>query len=71
MASNGSVFVVGFQIGRIQKFDWEGVFVSKWGTFGTDEGQFNLPMDVAVASDGSVYVADMLNHRIQKFLPRQ
>jgi glucose/arabinose dehydrogenase len=45
------------------------VFVSKWGTFGTDEGQFNFPMDVAVASDGSVYVADMVNHRIQKFLP--
>jgi len=46
-----------------------GVFDRKWGTYGSDDGQFNVPVSVAVASDGSVYVADGGNYRrrIQKF----
>jgi DNA-binding beta-propeller fold protein YncE len=43
------------------------VFVSKWGSRGTGDGQFDHPEGLAVSSDGSVYVADMNNHRIQKF----
>ena len=42
-------------------------FSLKWGTYGTGYGQFNRPYGIAVATDGSVYVADMGNHRIQKF----
>jgi DNA-binding beta-propeller fold protein YncE len=45
----------------------EGVFVSKWGTYGAGDGELDWPYGVAVAPDGSVYVADTNNHRIQKF----
>ena len=42
-------------------------FVTKWGSQGTGDGQFNYPGFVAVDADGYVYVADTYNHRIQKF----
>ena len=42
-------------------------FVSKWGTEGYNSGQSGESYSVAVASDGSVYVADPWNHPIQKF----
>ncbi|MDE0721115.1 MAG: hypothetical protein OSB75_11260 [Dehalococcoidia bacterium] len=45
-------------------------FVSTWGTEGSDDGEFYYPTGVAVASDGSVYVVDLGNNRIQKFSPR-
>ena len=72
MASDGSVYVTDGGVAetgnnRAQKFTPEGVFVSKWGTYGAGDGQFSYPWGVAVASDGSVYVADSYNQRIQKF----
>ena len=49
----------------------EGVFVTNWGTYGSGDGQFggihDGPYGVAVAPEGSVYVANWYNGRIQKF----
>ncbi|MFY1110208.1 MAG: 6-bladed beta-propeller [Methanosarcinaceae archaeon] len=42
-------------------------FEKKWGRYGSGDGQFNEPIAVAVDSEGFVYVADVYNHRIQKF----
>ena len=50
-ASDGSVYVTDPFQHRIQKFTSEGVFVSKWGTEGTGDGQFIQPATVAVASE--------------------
>ena len=47
--------------------DGHPVFLSKWGTHGKGDGQFNSPHDVAVALDASVYIFERNNHRIQKF----
>ena len=43
------------------------MFVSKWGTYGTADGEFQNPYGVAMASDSSVYVSDRGNDFIQKF----
>ncbi len=37
------------------------------GIAGSGDGQFDLPAGVAASSDGHVYVADLVNNRIQKF----
>lgn len=39
------------------------------GKRGTDKGEFNLPRDAAIAKDGSVYVVDSGNFRVEKFTP--
>ncbi len=54
---------------RIQKFDSSGNFLTKWGSYGTRDGQFRAPWGVATDAAGNVYVADTYNHRIQKFAP--
>jgi sugar lactone lactonase YvrE len=35
--------------------------------FGTEPGQLNLPRGIDVDSDGLIYVAELINHRIQVF----
>ena len=38
-----------------------------WGSSGSSDGQFSLPVSIAVDSAGNVYVTDAGNNRIQKF----
>ena len=43
-------------------------FISEWGSFGiTEPGHFSHPQFIAVGEDGSVYVSDLGNKRIQQF----
>jgi len=42
-------------------------FVTKWGALGTAPGQLNGPEQIAVGSDGNIYVAENRNCRIQVF----
>ena len=44
-----------------------GTFLTKWGSYGHADGLFDSPVDVAADRTGNVYVADVGNHRVQKF----
>ena len=61
------LYVVDRDGNRIQVFDKNGTFVTKWGSEGSGDGEFRVPYSVDVDSNGDVWVADRNNNRIQKF----
>lgn len=63
----GNVYVIDTGNKRIQKFDVNGVFITQWGSNGSNNGQFRNPSGIAVDGSGNVFVADTNNNRIQKF----
>ena len=73
LADDGSIFVADSLNHRIQHFSADGNLIKSWGEYANilegeaPGGTFNEPWDLAIASDGSIYVADTWNHRIQKF----
>ncbi len=64
-----SIYVSDYGNNRIQRFNVNGAYISQWGNYGTSNGQFNSPQDVACDAAGNVFVADTGNYRIQKFSP--
>lgn len=52
---------------RILVYSFGGTLLDEFGEYGTEDGQFASPRDVAVDGDGNIYVADAENNRIQKF----
>jgi uncharacterized protein YjiK len=43
------------------------VFITKWGSWGTGDGQFAGPEGIAIDSNGNIFIAEEYNNRIQKF----
>lgn len=52
--SSGYVYVADTANHRIQKFDSVGNFITKWGSKGTGDGEFDHPIGIAVDSSGYV-----------------
>ena len=63
----GNVYVADTLNHRIQKFTADGEFITKWGSPGAGEGQFNAPSALTIDASGNVYVVDAFNDRIQIF----
>ena len=57
----------GYGNSRIAKFDKHGNWLKSWGSRETAMGQFNTPHNIVADRDGSIYVADRGNSRIQVF----
>jgi DNA-binding beta-propeller fold protein YncE len=72
-AKDGTVYVADSRNHRILHLDMKGNILHEWGSFadgvGTPigNGTFNEPWGIAIAPDGSVYVTDTWNHRVEKF----
>lgn len=64
----GGVYMVDYMNIRIQKFDSNGDFITKWGSEGKGDGEFGVPHGIAVdSSSGNVYVVDMNKCNVQVF----
>ncbi|MEW6650163.1 MAG: NHL repeat-containing protein, partial [Chloroflexota bacterium] len=72
-APDGSFYVSDTGSHEILHFDSAGRLINRWGSFANladgdaPGGTFYEPWGIAIAPDGSVFVADTWNHRIQKF----
>jgi sugar lactone lactonase YvrE len=67
VAPDGSVYVTDWNGECVWKFTASGQFMTKWGSLGSGNGQFDGPCGVDVGPDGSVYIFDVYNYRVQKF----
>jgi streptogramin lyase len=73
VAADGSLYVVDSMNNRVQHISQDGTVLQVWGTRAdisqgeAPGGTFNEPWGIALGPDGSVYVADTWNYRIQKF----
>lgn len=65
---NGLVYITdGYGNARVLIYDANGKQIKQWGVHGTLPGQFDLPHAIQVGTDGTIYVADRENDRIEKF----
>jgi DNA-binding beta-propeller fold protein YncE len=74
LGPGGEVYVADTWNHRVQKFDPNGRFLAKWGGMADTRGQVDQrlgffwgPRDVALDSQGLVYVTDTGNKRVQVF----
>lgn len=73
IAPDGTIYVADTFNHRIQHLTSEGEVLQVWGRFAdiaqgeAPGGSFYEPWGITVTPDGSVFVADTWNHRIQKF----
>lgn len=66
----GDLYVAdGYGNARIHRFTADGRLLHSWGEPGNEPGQFRIPHGIAVDRQGTVYVADRENSRIQLFDP--
>jgi predicted membrane-bound mannosyltransferase/DNA-binding beta-propeller fold protein YncE len=73
VGKNGDLYVTDSRNHRILHIGADGNLLQEWGSFADQAsgnapiGTFNEPWGIAVGPDGSVYVSDTWNHRVQKF----
>jgi sugar lactone lactonase YvrE len=70
LAPDGSLLMTAPERHQIQRYSPDGTLLEEWGSLGMAAGQFYMPVGLAVDQAGNVYVADTLNHRLQKFVLR-
>ena len=67
-APNGDLYISdGYGNERVHMYDPRGEYLKSWGSPGVGDGDFNLPHNIRVHTDGRVFVSDRENHRVQIF----
>jgi DNA-binding beta-propeller fold protein YncE len=71
MTRDGYVWVTSGVGNRLAKFDLNGRLVTYWGMYGRFSGGFDDPHTIDVDSSGNLYVVEVFNNRLEKFVPSQ
>ncbi len=64
---SGDIYVADTDSNEVEQYDAQRQLIRVWGGFGSKPGRFSLPTAIAIDRAASVYVADRLNDRVQKF----
>lgn len=73
VAADDSIYIADTFNNRIVHYSADGELIGSWGTYADASqgsapgGTFNEPWGIGVGPDGSVYVTDTWNYRIQRF----
>jgi sugar lactone lactonase YvrE len=68
---SGDLYVTdGYRNSRVHRFTKDGELIQSWGQPGKSApGEFHLPHSMAISPDGTLYVSDRANQRVQLFSP--
>ena len=68
---SGDLYVTdGYRNSRVHRFTQDGELIQSWGQPGkTAPGEFHLPHSLAISPEGTLYVCDRANARVQIFTP--
>lgn len=69
VAREEAIYMVDGKYNRLVKLALDGKVLGVYGEFGKIPGKFDFAHNVAVDSSGAVYVAEIKNWRVQKFVP--
>jgi sugar lactone lactonase YvrE len=64
----GDVYVADTMQNLVQEYGSSGTLLHVWGHAGPYAGQFHHPGGIAVAPNGTIYVSDTENHRVQQLV---
>ena len=67
VGSTGRTFRVHGELSKVERSEWDGTLLADLGASGGGFGQFNWPSGIAAGADGTLYVSDYRNQRIQRF----
>ena len=65
--SDGLILITDTYNHTVLIFDETGKFMYYFGSKGSDDGEFNHPHGIAIAPNGSIYISDTCNKRVQIF----
>jgi DNA-binding beta-propeller fold protein YncE len=70
VSADQSVWVLDNGAGRVKKYDTRGKLLFSWGAKGDFPGGMADPHDFAVGPDGTLYISNGHDHRVDKYVPR-
>ena len=66
-ASSGDIWVSDSVTDTLQQFTASGTYITSFGSKGTARAQFEEPSGFAIAGNGTFYITDNLNNRMQRW----